>query len=242
MQEPKASLSLDSRSKVTADPVKRHARHYETNYLIFLVEGYLYRVPVGRLKESEHFKTMLESAHTGGDGEGQSDEHPITLEGISNFEMESFMDVIQVKLFTDEDKLDWKHKSAALHLATMWGFDDIRNGLITFMEKQIDSVDPFDRMETSLKCRVQNWFHPAIQCLCQRAEHLTAAEGERLGFVRLTAIYRLRETYRLSGNNSGGSSYCSYCGGYHCQRGLYNNNQDILSAIQTTPELAFPEM
>lgn len=62
------------------------------------VEGYLYRVPVGRLKESEHFKSMLESAHMGGDGEGRSDEHPITLEGISNFEMESFMDVIQAKL------------------------------------------------------------------------------------------------------------------------------------------------
>ncbi|KAG9012548.1 hypothetical protein FRB90_006651, partial [Tulasnella sp. 427] len=82
---------------------------------------------------------MLESAHTGGDGEGQSDEHPIALEGISNFEMESFMDVIQAKLFTDEDKLDWKRKSAALHLATMWGFDDIRSGLITFMNRQINS-------------------------------------------------------------------------------------------------------
>ncbi|KAG9015662.1 hypothetical protein FRB90_004582, partial [Tulasnella sp. 427] len=82
---------------------------------------------------------MLESAHTGGDGEGQSDDHPIALEGILNFEMESFMDVIQARLFTDEDKLDWKQKSGALHLATMWGFDDIRTGLITCMNRQINS-------------------------------------------------------------------------------------------------------
>lgn len=111
------------------------------------------------------------------------------------------------------------------------------------MERQIDSGDPLDRIETSLKCRVKNWFHPAIQCLCERAEHLTAVEGERLGFVRLTAICRLRETYRSSGSYSGGgSNYCSYCGNYHCQRGQYSNNQNILSAIQTTPDLAFPEI
>ncbi|KAG8944121.1 hypothetical protein FRC04_002159 [Tulasnella sp. 424] len=185
---------------------------------------------------------MLDSADTGSVGEGQSDEHPIILEGISNFEMESFMDAIQARLFTAQDQMDWKQKSAALHLATMWGFEDVRKGLISSMERQITAIDPLDRIEASLKCRVQDWFHPAIQSLCERAEYLTAAEGERLGLVRLTAICRLRETYPPNRGPSPASSYCSYCGGFHCQRSQYNSNQNILSVIQATPDLAFPEV
>ncbi|KAG8938362.1 hypothetical protein FRC04_009021 [Tulasnella sp. 424] len=88
-----------SSDAVRAKPLERHARHYETEpeYLIFSVEGYLYRVPVDRLQESAYFRDMLESTNTGIVGEGKSDEHPITLAGLSNFEMENFLDVKKAK-------------------------------------------------------------------------------------------------------------------------------------------------
>lgn len=68
-----------------------------TYFLSAKIEGYLYRVPVNRLQESAYFRDMLESPSTGIAGEGKSDEHPITLAGLSTFEMESFMDVLKAK-------------------------------------------------------------------------------------------------------------------------------------------------
>ncbi|KAG8946615.1 hypothetical protein FRC04_011509 [Tulasnella sp. 424] len=177
---------------------------------------------------------MLESTNTGEAGEGKSDEHPIILNGVSSFEMESFMDVIQATLFVDEKKLGWKQKAAALHLATMWSFEDLRSALISFMSKGVDSIDPVDRIEASLKCRVEEWFHPAIRALCERVTPLTASEGERLGFTLFAAICELRETYPPLPTDS---CCCRKCGSYHRP---HIRLSDLPSSIHSSSVLKFP--
>lgn len=53
-----------------------------------------------------------------------------------------------------------------------------------------------DRIDTSLKCRVEKWLHPAYEVLCKRPTGLSEAEAERLGVRRATAVWRIREATR----------------------------------------------
>ncbi|KAG8944123.1 hypothetical protein FRC04_002161 [Tulasnella sp. 424] len=134
---------------------------------------------------------MLDSVHTGAENEGGSDDYPIELKGISNFEMESFLDANSARFFSEECTFNWKQLAAALHLSTMWAFDDLRSRLIKHMEKDIGTVDPLDRVDVALQCRVEAWLHPAYKDVCERSTKLTAAEGERLGMARFSAICRV---------------------------------------------------
>lgn len=251
------------------------------------VEDYLYRIPVSRLRESQYFKDMLDSVHTGAENEGGSDDYPIELKGISNFEMESFLDAnsarcycavtgagcpllirfcINTRFFSDECTFNWKQLAAALHLSTMWAFDGLRSRLIKHMEKDIGTVDPLDRIDVALQCRVEAWLHPAYKDLCERSTKLTAAEGERLGMARFSAICRVRESRMEATGNvqssalptgtyngcgwyngcgcappCGHCGYCGYCGGLHAgTRAIPNQNVNVLALIQGEPDLSFP--
>lgn len=61
----------------------------------YQVEDMIFQVPMRRLKQSQYFRDMLEDAHTGLGSEGKDNEHPISLSGISAFEMTSFLDVLE---------------------------------------------------------------------------------------------------------------------------------------------------
>ncbi|KAG8949670.1 hypothetical protein FRC04_008416 [Tulasnella sp. 424] len=171
-----------------------HPKYGDATYLVFLVEDILFHVPLRRLKQSQYFRDMIEETHTGLESEGKSNEHPIFLSGISAFEMTSFLDALDSSFLSGDPKLEFAQWAAALHLATMWSFDDVREMIITHMDKTIETADPFDRIDASLKCRVEKWLHPAYQAICQRAEGLKDEEAERLGLRRSAAIWRIRES------------------------------------------------
>lgn len=76
----------------------------------------------------------------------------------------------------------------------MWSFDAIRERIINEMDKTISGQDIFERIDLSLKCRVEKWLHPAYETLCLRNGGLKAEEIERLGPVRSAAIWRIRES------------------------------------------------
>ncbi|KAG8937469.1 hypothetical protein FRC00_005171 [Tulasnella sp. 408] len=163
------------------------------NHVMTEIDGYLFQLPVRRLKESKYFQDMLDSEHLGGSVEGTSDEHPIALGSITSFEMESFVDILDAPAFGKKKQREWKQLAAALHLATMWEFEDVRASLIEDMSQIIskNEVEPLDRVEVSIQCRVNDWLHPAYQELCDRDEGVTTEEAKRLGMDRLAAIYRL---------------------------------------------------
>lgn len=87
--------------------------------------------------------------------------------------------------------------SAALHLATMWGFDATREYII----KQIDlrfpptnpDFNPFDRLDLAEKNNVPKWKRPAYASICKRKDRLTLEEAERLGLARTLAVCNIRE-------------------------------------------------
>ncbi|KAG8949671.1 hypothetical protein FRC04_008417 [Tulasnella sp. 424] len=173
-----------------------HPKYGDASYMVFLIEDILFQVPIRRLKQSQYFHDMIDEAHTGLESEGKNNQHPIFLTGISAFEMTSFLDVLDASLLYGDPGLTSGQWGAALHLATMWSFDDIRERIILQMDKIISTVDAMDRIDTSLKCRVEKWLHPAYEELCKRATGLSDVEAERLGLRRSTAIWRIREALR----------------------------------------------
>ncbi|KAG9041476.1 hypothetical protein FS837_012199 [Tulasnella sp. UAMH 9824] len=172
----------------------KHPKYGDATYLVFLVEDILFQLPLRRLKQSQYFRDMIEETHTGLEGEGNSDEKPILLRGITLFEMISFLDATEASFLDGDPQLTFNQWAAGLHLATMWGFDDIRKKIIGRMDVAILKVDPLDRVDASLKCRVQKWLHPAYEVLCKRDKGLSNDEAQRLGLQRSAAIWRIRES------------------------------------------------
>ncbi|KAG8949672.1 hypothetical protein FRC04_008418 [Tulasnella sp. 424] len=137
---------------------------------------------------------MIDEAHTGTESEGKSDDHPIALGGFSAFEMACFLDALETPFVFGDPQLSFEQWAAALHLATMWSFDDLRNSIISQVDKITEKATTFDLLDVSLKCRVEKWLHPAYEALCRRKDSFTDDEVERLGLKRAAAIWRIRET------------------------------------------------
>lgn len=173
----------------------KHSEFGDASYLIFLVDDTLFQIPLRHLRQSQFFRDMINEVHTGSEGEGKSDELPIYLSGISAFEMESFLRAIDSPFIYGDPRLTFSQWASALHLATMWNFDEIRERVISQMDKMISTADVFERIDASLKCRVEKWLHPAYETLCTRSETLSDSEAERLGFRRAAAIWRIRERF-----------------------------------------------
>ncbi|KAG8946676.1 hypothetical protein FRC00_009463 [Tulasnella sp. 408] len=160
------------------------------------VEDNLFQIPTRRLRESQYFSDMMDGSHIGSEGEGKSDENPICLGGVTAFEMESFLDALDARFWSGDPKLEFKQWAAALHLSTMWNFEELRKDIITHVNKTISNASPLDRIDASLKCKVEEWLHPAYQVLCERQTGLTDEEAQHLGLGRTVAIWRIREIRR----------------------------------------------
>ncbi|KAG8989215.1 hypothetical protein FRB94_014586 [Tulasnella sp. JGI-2019a] len=79
------------------DPLPRHHAKFYYDQLVFLIENTLYGVPRFLLRSSSYFITILELADSGGTSEGATDDNPIRLTGITCFEMESLLAVLDAR-------------------------------------------------------------------------------------------------------------------------------------------------
>ncbi|KAG9003653.1 hypothetical protein FRB90_011136 [Tulasnella sp. 427] len=109
-----------------------HPKYGNASYMVFLVEDNLVHIPIRRLKQSQDFLDMIEEAHTG---------------------MES-------ELISGDPNLDFTQWVAALHLATMWNFDEARENIISHMDQMTTTAIPIDRVDTLLKFNVEKWLYP----------------------------------------------------------------------------------
>ncbi|KAG9025126.1 hypothetical protein FS837_005074, partial [Tulasnella sp. UAMH 9824] len=175
----------------------KHPRHGDASYLVFLVEDTIFHIPVRRLRQSQYFRDMMDDMHTGDESEGKSHDHPIVQGGISVFEMASFLDVLDTLFVFGDAEFGFKQWAGALHLATMWNFDDLRSSIVTQMDYMTADADPFDIVDASLKCRVEHWLHPAYEALCRREDSFTNDEVEWLGIKRAAALWRIRESFEF---------------------------------------------
>ncbi|KAG9043076.1 hypothetical protein FS837_010060 [Tulasnella sp. UAMH 9824] len=198
----------------------KNSKYGDASYMVFLVEDSLFQIPTRLLRESQYFSDMMDESHIGSEGEGKSDENPICLGGITAFEMESFLDAHDARFLSGDPMLEFKQWAAALHLSTMWNFETLRKDIITHVNKTISNANPLDRIDASLKCKVEEWLHPAYRVLCERDTGLTNEEAEHLGLGRAAAIWRIRETRHPTFSKcwSCNVEHCYNCGEFFDQR------------------------
>ncbi|KAG8925638.1 hypothetical protein FRC02_009525 [Tulasnella sp. 418] len=190
----------------------KHAAHYRSSHIIFKVEETLFRVDKSVLCQFDTFREMFEGAeaHVKDSDEGGSDDKPIVLQGVTAFEMESLLYVIEARWIKDPPEVSADQWKAALHLATMWEYEQLRQ----FAIEKIDGLKlpAIETLGLAVKCRVEKWLSPASVDLCLRANSLTYEEGEVLGFRFLTALNKIRESCLSMTSAVYPGTNCSNCG------------------------------
>ncbi|KAG9000304.1 hypothetical protein FRB94_005566 [Tulasnella sp. JGI-2019a] len=121
---------------------------------------------------------------------------PIPLIGVRSFEVESFLNVLHARQTESPLQLTVQEWGSALYISTRWGFTCIREHIIKQIEEHYEDQHALDRFELAMKCRVSQWLHPTYNTFYTRDGHITADEGRRLGYERLTAICKIREIFR----------------------------------------------
>lgn len=118
----------------------------------------------------------------------------------------------------------------------MWNFEDLRKDIIAHVNQTISDASPLDRIDASLKCRVEEWLHPAYQVLCERETGLTDEEAEHLGLRRAAAIWRIRESRQpilaACWSCRRNVEQCYECGEYLDQKRQGNRGRGATSGLQ----------
>ncbi|KAG8912070.1 hypothetical protein FRC00_005330 [Tulasnella sp. 408] len=165
--------------------------------IVFKIQNALFGLPRSQVLKSGFFREMVESPHLGESKEGTT-EHPIVIDhertGITKKDMRSFCAILDVRAFQSELEFSIVEWASAYRLARMWEFEQLRDHILKHLDESI--TDPFTRIDIADVLGLDQWIAPALAQLCRREAALTAAEGERLGFKRLTEVCRLREYYR----------------------------------------------
>ncbi|KAH9833512.1 uncharacterized protein C8Q71DRAFT_860308 [Rhodofomes roseus] len=174
---------------------QRHERYYfDDGNVIFLVEDTLYNVHRYFLKrDSPVFQTMF-SQPSGTSGEGESDDNPITLEGIKSADFANFLSCIYPSNLGQGDLTTYEEWSAALELAVRWEFNSVRDFIVRRMK---DTGTLAEQVAMARRLDMQQWCWDACTKLCQRAKPLTLEEGQRLGVEDTVRISQVRENLRV---------------------------------------------
>ncbi|KAG8907692.1 hypothetical protein FRC01_007603, partial [Tulasnella sp. 417] len=139
--------------------------------VFFKIDNRLFSITENALRLSSQFRSMLDSAHIGEPEEGTA-EHPIELQGVTAFEMESFLTLLSARVWAGPPELDEDGWVAALHIATMYSFRDIRNYIIKYIDDQ-KFYSPVRLIEMANKANVPKWIQPAYLALCMKPEMIT---------------------------------------------------------------------
>lgn len=194
---------------------------------------------------SEVFRDMLTDQHLGSPKEG-TEENPIRIEKISSVSLSqvkafykvlncrsvvhSFVILLSLQVrrlcgqcsgrrFAVEPTLSAQQWSEALQLATIWGFEILRDLAIGYLDCLLN--DPLSRIELADGCDIEEWLHPAYAKLCAQEAPLTAKEGRVLGFERFAALCKIREEGFKKGLHLGGNDemMASHGGTWQQQQG-----------------------
>ncbi|KAG9031805.1 hypothetical protein FRB95_002297 [Tulasnella sp. JGI-2019a] len=175
---------------------------YDDELVSLVAEDQIYRISKILLSQSPRFSTVLGS-YSGG--------QPMFRVDASISEIESFLEVLHARQTEARLRLQPGEWGDALYLSTKWGFSTIRDHVIKQIEVQCEDQGILERFEIALKCQVPQWLRNVYHTLCARNEHITAEEGRRLGYERLTAICRIREILRGEARPNSKDERCRRC-------------------------------
>ncbi|KAG8895973.1 hypothetical protein FRB99_000234, partial [Tulasnella sp. 403] len=224
--------------------------------VVIEVDGVPFGIPLSLLEGSPFFKDMLDDSVIGRSSESVNEPAKvhIRLEEASNVkasEMEAFVRLLDTKqvippsdytIFQPRPNLTSEQWASSLYLATVWHLDPVRDFIIQNLDRQIDDIDPLDRIDLTIKCKVEKWLIPAYAALCRQKAPFSDPVALRLGLLRFAALCRIRERiskarfqFRLEELRYGGQILA-----YYSQLSPVPDALNTVGLIRAEPALAFP--
>ncbi|EJD02165.1 uncharacterized protein FOMMEDRAFT_109363 [Fomitiporia mediterranea MF3/22] len=124
--------------------------------------------------------------------DGQSEEHPIHLEGVKAHDFRCFLKAFlprpewQGRLIMTDTELE-----SALHLAKMRCFDRFQSQLIEKLNNH--NLRSSRKLQLARIFDIQEWFGPELRLLALRSSNLTTEEWEELGPKLTVVVSQLRD-------------------------------------------------
>ncbi|KAF9523866.1 hypothetical protein CPB83DRAFT_798769 [Crepidotus variabilis] len=169
---------------------------YYLNHVVFLVENTRFKVPTQRFEEeSEVFKSMF-TLPPGSDlsSEGQTDEHPIRLDGVLKKDFKALLRVLYPKKFGTRLELSTDEWVCVLHLSTKWAIDSVRTFAIDTLYRALKG-SPHKLVIYGKRFDVDDWIFIGVELLVRRATPMTDEDVTQLGIGEVLRISAIRECY-----------------------------------------------
>ncbi|KAF9471679.1 hypothetical protein BDN70DRAFT_938774 [Pholiota conissans] len=170
----------------------------EEEFFVFQVENTMFRVPSYPFAKSRTFLAMR------GFPNMLFDENIIgwggyTLENVTVKEFRTLLDVLEIYPKPPNKNLisglSKDELISVLKLSTMWHFTEHRKAAIAQLSRILPSVS---KIELGIKYRIAAFWNFGIEYLITRLEQITDDEAVLMGPLIAVALFRLRETWKLS--------------------------------------------
>ncbi|KAJ7625579.1 hypothetical protein FB45DRAFT_750865 [Roridomyces roridus] len=173
---------------LSLSPADTHLLGWET------VENQLFKVPGYRFENhSEVFKTASELP-VPGSAEGQSDEDPIKLGGVSSVDFERFLSVLYPSNLNKFASLPKDHLISVLKLATLWRILDVRDFAIDNMDRHVTGTA--EGIFLGRTYHVAKWLRSGYYALARSPGStliFSEVDLQLIGWDTVVKLYRVRE-------------------------------------------------
>ncbi|KAJ6481256.1 hypothetical protein C8R47DRAFT_1135174 [Mycena vitilis] len=158
------------------------------------VEDGIFKVPRYHFEHSSEIfaTTFTLPAIDAVQAEGQSDENPFILEGISRVDFERLLKVLyplDIPQILSMAKDDW---ISVLKLSTLWYFLDARDLAIKQLNNRSD-IGSVERILLARQYDVASWLRMGYTDLGRREEGISLADAEKIGWQTTVRLYQTRE-------------------------------------------------
>ncbi|KAJ7210502.1 hypothetical protein GGX14DRAFT_625811, partial [Mycena pura] len=164
----------------------RHQKYYlDCTSVIFKVEDVLFKVPRYLLeRNSDTFAslfTLPAPAGSHAQTEGQSDENPIVLEGISSIDFQWLLTVLYpLDTLVNLSALAKDAWISVLKLSTQWFFLDAR--ALAIQQLGGEAMEPVERIVLAKQYDVSAWLRSGYAELARSSVGISAEDAEKIGW------------------------------------------------------------
>ncbi|CAA7260395.1 unnamed protein product [Cyclocybe aegerita] len=195
--------------KPIGDASRAHPVRDEDFYIqnvVILVEDVLFKVPKSYLvSESTVFETMFSLPQNQDEMvEGETDHHPIKLEGVKHDDFKHLLRVICVRAHQPAPNLTYAQWLSVLELATKWEMARLRTLAITKLTLNLSILDAHQQIILGRKYEHNPWLASGYTALMRRANPMGVEDVEKIGVADTLKISALRERISMIPSHDSG--------------------------------------
>ncbi|KAJ6456078.1 hypothetical protein C8R45DRAFT_1034843 [Mycena sanguinolenta] len=167
---------------------------YYLESITFKIEDRVFKVPRYHFEHSSEIfaTTFTLPVADNADTEGQSDENPVILEGISSVDFRALLTVLyplDIPQILSMPKDEW---ISVLKLSTQWYFLDARDLAIKQLDERPD-IGSVERILLGRQYDVATWLRMGYNDLAKREEGISLEDAAKIGWETTVRLYQTRE-------------------------------------------------